>query len=192
MKITSFAGLLSALLLFAVYTESTASAQAPNLFGGKGIRTTPFGPKEEKPARQWPRLLDFSADKPAAKERQSMFGGPLQKSTWKQEVAPEPTVERPRLFGGMPSLFAKPDPTEPNLIQRMNERSKDFVDRTADWAHEKNQNFRERSFDTWDAMTKNLRPAQPAIEGTQPANPLGTQPSVRTAENAEARPSVKF
>ena len=65
---------------------------------------------------------------------------------------------RPPKFAGFPKLFPERDPDRPPFFQDFNERTKAFFSRPANdfsgWAARKNENARNKSFDTWDAMTK--------------------------------------
>ena len=95
--------------------------------------------------------------------------------------------EQVKPFSGLAELFPKRDPNQPSILEQMNTKSKDFIDRTTGWTERKNQKLRDRSFSTWDAITKDLRIQQSATDrATIPA-----QPPVRTAE-AMNKPRVRF
>jgi hypothetical protein len=167
-------------------------AQQPMLFGGHGIRTPAFEPDEDrKTGLHWPKLSDFSTGETTNETRFRLFG-PQDESTGNSEEKFD-AAERRKLFGGMPLLFSQRDPSEPNFIDRMNAKSKDLVDRTTTWAQQKNQNLRERTFDTWDSITKDLRPTDSKPDERNGLLPLsGAQPPVRASEDVDGRPRVRF
>lgn len=170
------------------------AAQSPALFGGHGIRTSTFQPKpepEQKSGLHWPKLSDFSTGKSDNEKRFRLFGS--QNKSTNDSAAELDATEPPKLFGGMPSLFPQRDPGEPNFMDRMNAKSKDFVDRTTGWAQQKNQNLRERTFETWDSITKDLRPGASKPNSRNEPFPLsGAQPPVRTSQNIDGQPRVRF
>ncbi len=204
---TEFACLVVVLLV----GLSCGPLSAQDLFSGAGIRSAM--PDEEPTKSRWPKLLDFSKEKPASRPFQPFSG--LSGNTKKPEPEEvptkalfslpsfnKPTFERPSFnwLKKKPALFEerstdtksafadlipKRDPNTPNLFQQMNSKSKDFFDRTTGWTERKNRNLRAKSNETWDSITKDIR----AYQREKPTAPA--QPPIRTAE-APRQSKIRF
>ncbi|MFT5299617.1 MAG: hypothetical protein ACI87E_000083 [Mariniblastus sp.] len=196
--------ILIAVVIGCLANSMTASAQDSRIFGGRGIREE--SPSAESKSR-WPKLLNFSKEAPSQK---STINYPFSSNTVKaaeRYSEPEsrpgfsfPKFEKPSFeflkrrpslfenemgqkpFSGMSSLFPKRELGEPNVFEKMNSKSKDIIDRTTNWAQQKNQNLRDKTFDTWDAITRGGLGQGDA--GSQAIVP--SQPPVRAAQSAES------
>lgn len=187
MKTTTLPVFLLTIFLVTGFFSQSGSAQMPKLFGGQGIASS-NDQAESRSGVQWPRLMDFSNDENPDESRFRLFGQ-NRDSFWKSSATAEPQ-SRKSWFSGFPSLIPERDPNAPTMLEKMNERSKNFVDRTTDWAAERNQNLRARTANTWDTMTRGLRPSQPAGERLR-APDLGGPP-MRAADNVDSQNSVRF
>ncbi len=193
MKLTGliFVGIVSCLI-----SNSSCLAQMSNLFSGGGIRSDDKSSSEAAHSNSsFPKMMDFSSRQPE-ESGQSGFFSQMQKTEFFRSNPfrrSESTEPRPPIFGSMPTLFPKRDPSEPNFFQQMNSKSKTIVDRTTDWAQEQNYILRARSADTWENLTNGFRKDRGQIGGTF-AKDSGqvTPPQARTAENIGNRPNVKF
>jgi hypothetical protein len=178
---------------------SHAHAQIDGIFTGKGMRS-PEPPAATAPKLKWPKLLDFSKDEsetPKTKPFSSLFA--------KKPVSEPPSSEKPgfdwlkkkpsvqqeqvqaKPKAGIADLFPKRDPDRPSMFEQMNMKSKSFIDRTTGWTQRKNQKMRDKSFSTWDSITKELRASQPELE----QDTIPAQPPVRSAD-ASNKPRVRF
>lgn len=182
-----------------VWLSATASAQDNGIFSGHGARFLDEK-KPQSPKSKWPKLLDFSKD-----ETPAPMAMPFSDRFNKKPSAEKPTIEKPSLdwfkkkpssldgrkspkpFSGLTDLFPKRDPNRPTLLEKMNTKSKHFFDRTTSWTQKKNQELRDKSFSTWDAITKDLR----AYQAETDHKTIPAQPPVRTAE-ALGKPRVRF
>ena len=171
--------------------QAETFSQQPEIFAGHGFRNFDQPDQETKSKLHWPLLKDFSTEKDKDSGRFQLFG---QSST--PEYSHQEQVDREgssKRFGNFPPLFSKREPGEPGFIQQMNAKSKAMVDRTTDWAQEKNQNFRQRTANTWDSITKDLRPGQ--MRGgadSNPRSPFGIAPPMRAAENMDQEKPARF
>lgn len=72
-----------------------------------------------------------------------------------------PKIEWPKLNENG-SLFARPswlperDPNAPNFFQRMNIKSKEFVDRATNWAQGKSNQLRAKQTASWDSIRQTM------------------------------------
>ncbi len=192
--------------LTVAFVFNSCAADAQEIFGGRGIRGAE--PVEPAPKSRWPRLLNFSKEEPRPASVQPFSGHTYRgrEQPERRETAPFslPTFNKPsfdwmkrpglrtegeptRPFSGLTDMFPKRDPDQPSLFEQMNNKSKNMIDRTSTWAQQKNQNLRDRTFDTWDAITRDFRHERPIeSDSMSPA-----QPPVRTAE-ASGQPRVRF
>lgn len=190
--------LTTALVIFACCGWTTeSSAQENSLFSGAGIRG--IGNANQQ-----------TVDEPAPKPWLGLFGRNRATDEGYQAPAwPKPKfglfknsepdfdldyaeTSRPAMFGGMPKLFPERDPDRPPFFQDFNERTKAFFSRPANdfsgWASRKNEDTRNKSFDTWDSMTRGLKRPFGKANNSQPM----TQPPFNSAQRINEKPSVKF
>jgi len=163
-------------------------AQESGIFGGRGIGV-PSGMDEStiEPAKsRWPKMLDFSKDEATPASRKPFSELFKKKPTF--DLFKSQSNDKPSFFKKPKPIsewFPKKDPSKPNLFQQMNAKSKNFFDRTTNWATQKNKNLKNKSNGTWDSIVNDFK--QIEAEGrTTPA-----QPNLRTAE-ANGKPKVRF
>jgi hypothetical protein len=189
---------------------------AQELFSGAGIRSNTPSKKEAK--SRWPKLMDFSKAQPAKEKPFQPFSSFTTKKAEAPEPPPAkgmfslPTFNKPSFNKpsfSKPSfnwMKKKPRPTgrpdlgfgalsnsnqaasNPNFLSQMNAKSKGFIDRTTGWAQRKNQNLREKSSETWDSITQDLRDYQ---RENPPSATTPAMPPVRTAE-APSQSRIRF
>ena len=171
----------------------TNESKSQDLFGGHGIR--PSGGGQETPQKassRWPNLLDFSTDKKPDMGRFQLFrskpGSDGAKTTWFRK----PEMGANGLWANMPTIFPKRDPNTPGFFEQVNTKSRDIVGRTSDWAQRQNHNLRSKTFDSWDAITKDLRIPQRGASQSTEGFEYGMKPPVRSADGLENKPKVRF
>jgi hypothetical protein len=89
-----------------------------------------------------------------------------------REEYPDPVPlsdqRRSRFFSAFPEMDLTGDRSsdQPNVFQRMNQNTKDAFVRTRDgisnWASNANQAVRDRTYETWDAITRGFGPRSPS------------------------------
>jgi hypothetical protein len=186
-----FSGLILSCVVVLLFWSSASDAQ--DLFGGHGIRSSNGSANEgQSSGNRWSNLLDFSTDKKPEQSRFQMFRAKSGSDRTKMNWFRRSESNADGLLGGMPSLLPKRDPNAPGFFQQLNSKSRDFVDRTSGWAQRQNQSFRSKSFDRWDAITKDLGIPQPKLEQSGERSEFGMQPPVRSAESLKDKPKVRF
>ncbi len=189
-KMKSFLLILSCTAILAALS---AAVDAQELFGGHGIGTAQNSSGNGQGAgSRWSNLMDFSTDKKPEPSRFQLFGSKSGAEGSRLNWFRRSEEDSDGLFGGMPSLLPKRDPDNPGFLKQLNSKSRDFIGRTSDWAHSQNQNLRNRTFDRWDAITKDLRIRQPKQDATEEPAANGMQPPLRSAESLKGQPSVRF
>ena len=197
--------LFSMLAMFLVFwLPSNVGAQDNGIFSGQGVRFPEFE-KSSPPKSKWPKLLDFSKDESSAlpvnplsglfsrqakpeKPAPGTTGVAKSKFDWFKKKPDETDDDKqPKPFSGLTELFPKRDPNSPGLLEQMNSKSKSWIDRTTGWTQRKNQKKRDKSFSTWDAISKDWRAFQLDAERSS----IPAQPPVRSAE-ALGKPRVRF
>jgi hypothetical protein len=184
--------------VLAVTLASSLEAQDNSIFPGAGLRS--FSDSDAMATeRSSPRtrLFDFDTgddfDSPDAdsshRSSLSWFGKRQQSDIFDSED--DNTAAdwlRPRTKF---SLFPKRHPSQPNFFQRANAKTKDFVERTSQdfgiWAAQTNRNWRNRTNETWSAITKAFQGSASSDDAQPPA-----QPPLRTARDYGDQPKVRF
>lgn len=196
--------LFCALSIVVIWLSSSVVAQDNGIFSGQGVRF----PETKKPLstkHKWPKLLDFSKDESATPSTNPFSGMFARKTMPERRTFETPVLPKPRFdwfkkktneidgggqvqpLSGLAELFPKRDPNQPSILEQMNAKSKNFIDRTTGWTQRRNQKLRDKSFSTWDTITKDLRSQKSELDrAITPA-----QPPVRTAE-ALGKPRVRF
>lgn len=186
-----FSGLALCFLFALICCASDSDAQ--DLFGGHGIRgSNDSAKKGQGGGSRLSNLLDFSTDKKPEQSRFQLFRSKPSSVGSKSSWFRRSDSSRDSLFGAMPSLLPKRDPNTPGFFEQLNSKSRNFVDRTSDWAQRQNQNLRSKSFDRWDAITKDLGIPQSKQERSSERFSSGMQPPVRSAESLRDKPKVRF
>ncbi len=120
--------------------------------------------------------------------------------------SPSPFSGLQNLFGkGLPNLGGNAAPAgQTDLISRMNQKSKDAIDRTTQWAQQKKQQMTSKMFS---GALDRLKPQAPQggqgnglLQGASNAfdwlKPSGNvplnQPPIRSAENYGQQPSIRY
>ncbi len=173
------------------------SAQEDSLFSGAGIRTSGMADQQieaDSTTKPWPGLFgrNRATDEPRRPPVWSMPKLGMFKNSDAGSELDYAETSRPPMFGGIPKLFPERDPDRPPLFQDFNERTKAFFSRPANdfsgWASRKNESARNKSFDTWDSMTRGLKRPFSKTTDSQPM----TQPPLNSAQRIKEKPSVKF
>lgn len=172
-------GSIFTLLVVAGLCVSNTNGQDMGLYSGRGIPDS-FNSAPEVKKSRWPKLLDFSKDEvetPKQKPFSRLFAPkmPFEGSNNSRSFE---TTEEPKTRRGLSTLFAKRDPNRPGVFEQLNSKSKNFFDRTSGWAKRTNQGIREKTFGTWDAITRRSRDNG---ESSRPASPA--QPPIRTTDH---------
>lgn len=141
---------------------SQGFAQFSNPFPGRGMKDADSAPPAWFGSKAAP--AEESAGSP------SWFAG--QGTTMRAARANE-MEDRPRLFG---PWFKRPESSEPSLMQRANDRTRDWWYRTRDWASERNDALRNRTSEGWNNLKRGLRP------GAEPDSNQMTTPYPRTTD----------
>ncbi len=120
--------------------------------------------------------------------------------------SPSPFSSLQNLFGkGLPNLGGNAVPTgQTDLLSRMNQKSKDAIDRTTQWAQQKKQQMTSKMFSgALDRLKPQASPggqgngllqsAGGALDWLKPSGnvPLN-QPPIRAAENYGQQPSIRY
>jgi hypothetical protein len=179
---------ISIVLLYTV-----ADAQDGGIFGGQGIP----GPESKKTdaTSKWPKLLDFSKDEPKPRSSNPFSGMFTKKPSVEKpsfdlfkskKMEPAGSSDKASPFAGLSDLFPKRDPDKPNIFKQMNAKSKGFFERSNHWTQRRNQTLKDKSYGTWDQITRDMREIQARQKATKPA-----QPPIRTAETTD-QPRVRF
>lgn len=120
--------------------------------------------------------------------------------------SPSPFSGLQNLFGkGLPNIGGNAAPTgQSDLISRMNQKSKDAIDRTTQWAQQKKQEMTAKMFsgalDRLKPQTPQGGQANGLLQGASGAldwlKPSGgvpmNQPPIRSAENYGQQPSIRY
>ena len=173
-------------------TPASVDAQEGGLFSGAGIRELGT-PKQEKmnENKTWPNLFQRNRDTDAPRKpllpKLDIFKPAS--SDYDMDYADN---SRPPMFGGLPRLFPERDPNRPGFFKDLNARTKAFFDRSSSdlsgWASRTNKNAKNRTFETWDSITRGLKRPFGKPEQPMPLN----QPPLRSAQKMDDQPSVKF
>ena len=186
-----FSGLILSSLITLVCWNSDANAQ--ELFGGHGIRESNGSINAgESSGGRLSNLLDFSTDKKPEQSRFQLFRSKPDSNGSKMNWFRKSEPNGDTLFGAMPSLLPKRDPNAPGFFEQLNSKSRNFVDKTSDWAQRQNQNLRSKTFDRWDAITKDFGKPQPKPDQSGERSAFGMQPPVRSVESLKDKPKVRF
>ena len=172
------------------------SAQDNSLFSGAGIRSmnaTEQPTIEETESKLWPGFFGRNRSNDEARRPtwpKPKFG--LFKKSEPDFDLGYAESSRPPMFGGFPKLIPERAPDRPAFFQDFNERTKAFFTRPANdfsgCSSRKNENARNKSFDTWDSMTRGLKRPFTRASAEQPM----TQPPLNSAQRIQEKPSVKF
>ena len=85
-------------------------------------------------------------------------------------------------------MFPKRDPNRPGFLEQLNTKSKNFMDRTAEWAQGKNRSLEQKRAETFEAIARDMKNFREEDDwNTTPA----AQPPVRSAE-APSGKRVRF
>ena len=170
---------------------SNGSCQDLELFSGRGIGPGLQGePRPIEPKRLTiPGINNFSSDVAPSTVR-NPFSGLFKKPklpTW-EGLKPKPVGELLDRSNPLADLIPKRDPNRPNFFQKMNSKSKDFLDKTKGWAAGKGNGIRENSGEPWDNVIRDFKAGEAKLrqQATAPA-----QPKFRTAE-AIGEPKLRF
>lgn len=176
-------GLILALVTAAMLLTGDAYAQGFGPYSGRGIPDSYSGNQEAKKSR-WPSL--FSRKEKSDSKSSAPFGGastqkmPFQK--YKPGTYNAENQEAKRSFAD----FFRRDPSRPSMLQRMNEKSKTMFRNTADWAQRTNQGIKDKSYETWNAITRRTREGFGRRSETTPA-----RPPLRTTDSLE-KPGIRY
>ncbi len=181
-------GIILTLVTAMLLLVSNAPAQDMGIYSGRGIPDS-YGSAPEPKKSRWPKLLDFTKDEPEEtrpKPFSNLFTPKMpfadRKLNFRGDSEETSAESKPRR--SFSDLFPNRDPDRPNLFEQMNSKSKSLMSRTTGWAQRQNQQLREKSFATWDAITKRrddstksrrMTPAQPPIRTTDVVD----QPGIR-------------
>lgn len=103
------------------------------------------------------------------------------------------------MFGGLsgmiPSLSGNSSPND--VIGRMNQKSKQMIDRTSDWARQKKQqvtgNMFGKALGSIMTPTEPASPAKSAFDWLKPKTSRPpTQPPLRSASNYDLQPGIRY
>jgi hypothetical protein len=133
-------GLVS--LMGVLMLSSSAGAQVVSPFANRGVR------EDQGSAPNWFGSLGTTTTAEKS-ETTGWFGQGILRSARPGEVE-----NRPGMFS---SLFQRSS-DQPSLMQRANDRSRELVERTRNWAAEKNEAIKTRTSETWDTLTQGIRP----------------------------------
>lgn len=176
---SKFSPTLCFILTLFTLSATAVEAQEFQPFAGRGIA----GGESTQPEPSFFQKL-LGAKSPAPQKYSAPFSNHSINSTRVETKPEESGVFRPlnfdwlkpkdssaepiRPFSGLADLFPKRDPNEPTVIEKMNYKSKEFIDRTTSWAQEKNQALRMRTSETWSALTSSFRPSETASDSLAP------------------------
>ncbi len=160
----------SGFMLSMIAAASLVQAQDFVPFGGRGIPDNNPIPYSNRAIKK--------ADEPGDSQPFRLFGG----QGVMRPAKPREIEDRPRWLG---SMFPEHDPDQPNFFERSSQRSREFWGRTKTWTQDQNQQFRERTAESWENLTRGLRPSQTAPP------PAASNGPIRTAENPD-RGTAKF
>ena len=195
---------LNRTLLTIIVVGSVASlshAQSDQFFNGNGIkmdraepgRTTMFDfsrlapapATETKPAFKFPKL-----EMPKWQTPKWNLSGMFQSKKYPKPIQltdqspKESAYELPKW-----DLFPERTSDQPSFFQRMSDRNKQFWGRTKEnlssWTAEDGDQPTGRGFDTWNRITRGFNTE------ASPNNPPA-QPSLRTAQQKEGQPTVRY
>lgn len=131
--------------------------------------------------------MDFSVDAPDEDSRRfRLFHKP--DFDWKNPFRRD--LSENQDSGKLPSWLPRRDPGTPGLFEQMNSRSRNLLGRTHDWAAEKNENLKNRTFEAWNMITQGRGQTDPDSERF--GQGFGTSPPVRAADRAGKKPTVRF
>ncbi len=185
---------ISLVCLFSVLLICSSAAGQSSLFGGQGLKGNSPGIRSTaKTGDSWANVIDYSNDSSAEEDTRMSFFRKPSLNFLKSNPFKRPESEQGSMLGGMPTLFPKRDPNAPGVFQQLGEKSKNFVGRTTGWAHRQNQTLRSRTQNTWSSLTGDLQQRQHQMgELFTEKSELGTQPPVRSADNPEKKPRIRF
>jgi hypothetical protein len=153
--------------------ESAALGQDIAPFKGRGMK--------QKPAAA-PDWFGSSREQQPLENSNGWFGQGIMRP-----ARPSEMEDRPRILG---SLFQRPETSEPSLIQRASDRSREMWDRTREWAADRNEAFKSRASDAWNNLTGGfLRPMGGTNEQIAPESFKGP---LRTSEKPDTNKSERF
>lgn len=138
----------------------------PGLFSGKGLGELPFYRGNSSSGEAgW---NDSAVDNQEQRQPGFWSAWGSQNDQWRPARRYE-MEERPRWLGRRPNWLSGGS-EEPNWLERMNQRSRDFWSESSEWMQEQNQNMRTRRQETWDSWTRTWRPAaeRPDFEPVPP------------------------
>ncbi len=159
----------------------------------------PFSSLFKKPNfqlfKQRPNWLgDGEAIRPLSGLADLMSGGPDSPRPFSGFADLMNNPDAPKPFSGLADLIPKRDPSKPGLLAQMNAKSKSFFDRTLDrsnWGLSKAaEGAKEKTFGTWDAITRDMRAIQQNQSPITPTTPA--LPNIRTAETDDTKPRIRF
>ena len=177
-----------------LFLSTVAVGQDAGNFGGHGIRQ----PESQTPAAsnsKWPNLLNFSKNQETPRNSNPFSGIFSRKpgvpkqgfEMFKSNNSGKPgSSEKLSPFAGFSALFPKRDPDKPNIFEQMNAKSRDLFERSNHWTRRRSQSLKDRTFGTWDDISRDMREIQKRQNATIPA-----QPPIRTAQETD-QPHVRF
>ncbi|MEM9941846.1 MAG: hypothetical protein AAF939_09670 [Planctomycetota bacterium] len=166
---------LSSAILLAICFTNSSVAQF-ELFSGRGVDDSLMNGTTETTE---PGLSDFSfGEPPRLFNFRNREGGPLLGKLFGQGqskgVTGEPTsgfsIPTPRI-PSLAEFFPPRDPSRQSILETINLRSKDFVDRTTAWAQQQNDRIKARTFETWDSITRGFNRTSQSLSEVKPIFP---------------------
>ncbi len=196
-----FFKLVAAVVVAVGLIAGDAFSQDLDIFSGRGIGSSLQ--RELQQANQarppMPNINNFSRDVTPSSVR-NPFSGLFKKPklpTWDGQTAkPLSEFQIPEAPAKpFANLFPKRNSNKPNFLQKMNLKSKGFLDKTADWAKGKKDEVRESALEpwgkatgTWNDVIRDFKANESKLreQATIPA-----QPAFRSAE-AIGEPKLRF
>jgi len=185
----SFRICLAAMFIVIGFVADDCCSQDLELFSGRGIGLQ-GEPRIVEPKRlSIPGINNFSNDVAPSTVR-NPFSGLFKKPKFSagDELKPKAVGELLDRSNPLAGLIPKRDPNRPNFFQKMNSKSKDFLDKTKGWASGKGNDIRGNSSRSWDNVIRDFKAGEAKLrqQATAPA-----QPKFRTAE-AIGEPKLRF
>ncbi|MEL7500510.1 MAG: hypothetical protein AAFN77_23155 [Planctomycetota bacterium] len=188
---------LLALAVTVSIISTETNAQSFDQYGMRANRSQ----SSQQSATQPKKLFDFSKSESTSKKPfsnlfsrnssepfQPFKGMEMPKIQWPKVEMPK--IKWPQLQGdGMgKGLFARPswlpkrDPNAPTFFERMNSKSKAWIDRTTDWAQGKSDDYGQKKTASWNTIREEIE----RIKQRSALSPA-TEPPARTAQGSGDR-----
>ena len=169
---------------------SDGLGQDLEIFSGRGIASGVQRqlPQTEQKRQVIPNINNFLKDEVSPSAARNPFSGLFKKPKLPglDGLKPKPAGEIFDRSNPLADLLPKRDSSKPNFFQKMNSRSKDFLEKTKGWA--KGKGVQEKSNETWNNAIREFKTNHAKIreQVTSPA-----QPNFRSAE-AIGEPKLRF